>query len=130
MIERDLKIISLLARALSIIPTFYWVSLPEEVETFAQMMRAQLDMTVEAKNLEKFRDGFQYRYEVKFPSAVDVPGHPSYVLMEELIDGIPMSTFLKAEGTVYDLLISGIGLEAFLVSFKIFCNFLAVGGGV
>ena len=43
LIKRDLQLMSFFAHALTLIPGVQWLSLPEEVELFGQMMYEQLD---------------------------------------------------------------------------------------
>jgi len=91
-IERDLKIMKFFANFINWLPTMEWLSLPQEVDQFAMMMRLQLDMRIEAKNLERFRKNFKKSLDVKFP----VPWFSSRrVLIEERIQGIGMSRVLE-----------------------------------
>ena len=91
-IERDLKIMKFFANFISCLPTMEWLSLPQEVDQFAMMMRLQLDMRIEAKNLERFRKNFKKSLDVKFP----VPWFSSRrVLIEERVQGIGMSRVLE-----------------------------------
>ena len=134
-IRRDLHILAIIASLIDVIPTLGWLSIPDEVRTFSEMMLTQLDMRVEARNLDRFKHGFRYRFDVRFPRAIKGMG-TKQVLMEEFIEAVPMSAFIAcrreslamdkpdgstptngAFGTVYDAQISGIGLQAFLVSF-------------
>ncbi|KAJ3318150.1 hypothetical protein HDU76_000915 [Blyttiomyces sp. JEL0837] len=104
-----------------VIPDARWISLPDEVSVFAEMMQAQVDLRVEANNLREFRDGFE---GWKVGSGLPVPqldealkGHGTYVhgngrgcgvefpkpvegfvskrvLVEEFLDGVPLARFL------------------------------------
>ncbi|KAI8058131.1 atypical/ABC1/ABC1-C protein kinase [Syncephalis plumigaleata] len=111
-IARDLKIMNAFARVIDIIPGMKWLSLPDEVRVFGEMMNSQLDLRHEAKNLEKFKHGFRYCYTVAFPRPIF--HGTSDVLVEEYIYAIPIKRFLNANGTVYDKIMSGIGIDAFL----------------
>lgn len=136
-IRRDLAIMSLFARALNFLPGMQWISLPEEVGVFGDMMNSQLDLRVEANNLDRFQDNFQHRGPgVTFPRPIRVDksrmngngsshGHwdgsasaESKLLIEEYEDALPLKYFLRNGGGQYDDRIANIGLDAFLVSLK------------
>lgn len=113
MIHRDLKIIGFFAALINAIPTMHWLSFPDEVQQFGEMMKLQLDMRIEATNLVIFRDKFKNRTTAWFP-------HPYMdyttreVLIEEFAQGIPLATFLDIGGGVYEHEIANEGLDAFL----------------
>lgn len=50
-IGRDLKIMMFFAKALNALPGMEWLSFPEEVQVFGQMMMSQVDLRIEANNL-------------------------------------------------------------------------------
>ncbi|KAI9599422.1 ABC1 family-domain-containing protein [Syncephalis fuscata] len=111
-IARDLKIMKSFAKLINLLPSMEWLSLPDEVRVFGEMMNSQLDLRHEANNLERFKYGFRYCYTIAFPRPIF---HGSKdVLVEEYIHAIPMRRFLSAHGTVYDKIMSGIGIDAFL----------------
>jgi aarF domain-containing kinase len=45
-VRRDLRIMGFFASVLNAIPTIEWLSLPDEVEQFGEMMRLQLDLRI------------------------------------------------------------------------------------
>jgi len=51
MIRRDLKIMMFFAKVLNSLPGMEWLSFPEEVEVFGEMMMSQVDLRIEANNL-------------------------------------------------------------------------------
>ncbi|KAB8070037.1 hypothetical protein BDV29DRAFT_181577 [Aspergillus leporis] len=112
-IRRDLRIMSFFASLINAIPTMHWLSLPDEVHQFGEMMKLQLDLRIEASNLVIFREKFRPRTTAWFP-------HPYMdyttreVLVEEFAQGIPLSTFLDVGGGVYQEEIANEGLDAFL----------------
>ncbi|RKP09775.1 ABC1 family-domain-containing protein [Thamnocephalis sphaerospora] len=112
-IERDLRIMSMFAGLIHMLPGMQWLSLPEEVQVFGEMMRSQLDMRCEAKHLDRFKHDFRYRYTVAFPRPVTCVAKRD-VLVEEYIYAVPMRKFLEAQGTVYDRIMSRIGIDSFL----------------
>ncbi|KAE8374307.1 hypothetical protein BDV26DRAFT_270248 [Aspergillus bertholletiae] len=113
LIRRDLKIMSFFASLINAIPTMHWLSLPDEVHQFGEMMKLQLDLRIEASNLVMFREKFKSRTTAWFPYP-----YMSYttreVLVEEFAQGIPLSTFLDVGGGVYQEEIAHEGLDAFL----------------
>lgn len=114
MIHRDLRIMRFFASAINAIPTMEWLSLPDEVEKFGEMMRLQLDLRIEGNNLVKFRKNFKNRTTVTFPKPY-LDYTTREVLIEEFAHGIPLSAFLAAGGGVYEKVIADMGLDAFLV---------------
>ena len=114
LVNRDLKIIRFFAVLLNAIPTLEWLSFPDEVDTFADMMRLQLDLRIEAENLAKFRQNFKDRTTVTFPYP-----YREYttrdVLIEEFAHGIPLAAFLESGGGTYQQEVANMGLDAFLV---------------
>ncbi|EEP77755.1 conserved hypothetical protein [Uncinocarpus reesii 1704] len=112
-VRRDLQIMMFFARVIDAIPTMGWLSLPDEVQKFGEMMKLQLDLRIEATNLSIFRDRFKSRTTAWFPYP-----YSEYttreVLVEEFAQGIPLTTFLKNGGGAYEREISREGLDAFL----------------
>ncbi|PGG95775.1 Atypical/ABC1/ABC1-C protein kinase [Blastomyces parvus] len=112
-VRRDLRIMAFFAQLINAIPTMEWFSFPDEVKQFGNMMRLQLDMRIEAANLQIFRNHFKSRTTASFPYP-----YTEYttreVLVEEFAQGIPLSTFLESGGGVYQQEIAREGLDAFL----------------
>ncbi|KLJ08301.1 aarF domain-containing kinase [Blastomyces silverae] len=112
-VRRDLRIMAFFAQLINAIPTMEWFSFPDEVRQFGNMMRLQLDMRIEAANLQIFRKHFKSRTTASFPYP-----YTEYttreVLVEEFAQGIPLSTFLESGGGVYQEEIAREGLDAFL----------------
>ncbi|KAJ8656682.1 hypothetical protein O0I10_007529 [Lichtheimia ornata] len=93
-VDRDLRILDFLASALTLIPTIHWISLPEEVKVFGEMMRDQLDLRVEARNLQRFNEQFGGSNQVTFPQPV-LAFTTKDMLIEEFENGIPLNVFLE-----------------------------------
>ncbi|KAL8830050.1 MAG: hypothetical protein Q9170_005913 [Blastenia crenularia] len=112
-VRRDLKIMTFFASAINAIPTMEWLSLPDEVLQFGEMMRLQLDLRIESANLTMFRKKFKDRTTAWFPYP-----YASYttrqVLIEEFAQGIPLAAFLEDGGGVFQQEIADEGLDAFL----------------
>ena len=112
-IRRDLKIMGFFAAALNAIPTIEWLSLPDEVAQFGEMMKLQLDLRIEAANLERFRQNFKDRSTAWFPYPY-TEFTTRNVLVEEFAQGIPLADFMENGGGVFQHDIGDEGLDAFL----------------
>lgn len=112
-VRRDLKIMMAFARIITAIPTMEWLSLPDEVEQFGEMMRLQLDLRIESANLTRFRKNFSNRTTAWFPYPY-TDYTTRQVLIEEFAQGIPLAAFLEDGGGVYQKEIADEGLDAFL----------------
>ncbi|KAF4122728.1 hypothetical protein GMORB2_7035 [Geosmithia morbida] len=112
-VGRDLRIMGFFASVLNAIPTIEWLSLPDEVAQFGEMMRLQLDLRIEAANLVRFRRNFQDRTTASFPYPY-TDFTTRNVLVEEFAQGIPISDFMEFGGGVFQHDIADEGLDAFL----------------
>jgi len=66
--RRDLRLMRTFADfATWMFPDLNWLSMKEGLDEFAALMKSQLDLSVEAKNLSKFRENFSKQPEVVFP---------------------------------------------------------------
>ena len=90
-----------------------WLSLPNEVDKFAEMMKLQLDLRIEGANLEIFQKNFEQRSTVTFPTP-----YQKYttrkVLIEEFAHGLPLPMFLEQGAGPYNKELADMGLDAFL----------------
>ncbi|OBA27179.1 hypothetical protein HANVADRAFT_68197, partial [Hanseniaspora valbyensis NRRL Y-1626] len=57
-ISRDLTIMKSFGNLLNMIPTWEWLSIPEEIEQFSIFLKTQLDFRIESCNMIKFNDLF------------------------------------------------------------------------
>ncbi|KXH48309.1 ABC1 family protein [Colletotrichum nymphaeae SA-01] len=112
-VRRDLRIMHFFASALNVIPTIEWLSLPDEVAQFGEMMKLQLDLRIEAANLAKFRKNFKDRTTAWFPYPY-TEFTTRNVLVEEFAQGIPLADFMENGGGVFQHDIASEGLDAFL----------------
>ncbi|CDO72948.1 hypothetical protein BN946_scf185007.g2 [Trametes cinnabarina] len=114
MINRDLSIMSFFANVISLLPGMQWLSLPEEVEVFGQMMHEQLDLRIEAENLAKFEKNFETRkLPVTFPRPLKVWSTKD-LLVEEYENALPLELFLHNGGGPFNDTLAEVGLDAFL----------------
>ncbi|WFD20171.1 hypothetical protein MCAP1_002415 [Malassezia caprae] len=110
----DIKIMRFFAGLINLIPGMAWVSLPEEVDRFAALMVSQLDLRQEASNLQRFERNFAGRGgTVTFPRPLQAFCAED-VLVEEMIEAVPLKHFMKLGGKDYDTRIAEMGLDAFL----------------
>ena len=112
-VRRDIKIMGVFAAILNAVPTFEWLSFPDEVVQFGEMMRLQLDLRIEAANLVIFRKNFKNRTTVTFPIPY-TDFSTREVLVEEFAQGIPLGSFLEDGGGIFQSEIADEGLDAFL----------------
>ncbi|KAI1503450.1 hypothetical protein F5X99DRAFT_375272 [Biscogniauxia marginata] len=112
-VRRDLRIMGFFASVLNMIPTIEWLSLPDEVAQFGEMMKLQLDLRIEAANLAKFRRNFKNRTTAWFPFPY-LEFTTREVLIEEFAQGMPLADFLENGGGVFQRDIAQEGLDAFL----------------
>ncbi|KAK3950269.1 hypothetical protein QBC32DRAFT_346954 [Pseudoneurospora amorphoporcata] len=112
-VRRDLRIMGFFASMINAIPTLEWLSLPDEVEQFGEMMKLQLDLRIEAANLSKFRKNFKDRTTAWFPYPY-TEFSTRNVLVEEFAHGIPLADFMANGGGVFQQEIASEGLDAFL----------------
>lgn len=112
-VRRDLRIMHFFAAALNALPGMEWLSLPDEVAQFGEMMKLQLDLRIEAANLAIFRRNFQQRTTASFPFPY-AAFTTRNVLVEEFAQGIPLADFMENGGGVFQHDIASEGLDAFL----------------
>ncbi|KAF9116578.1 hypothetical protein BGX27_001434 [Mortierella sp. AM989] len=121
-VERDLAIMGFFAKLINCIPNMNWISLPDQVAMFGEMMQEQLDLRIEAKNLETFQNNFRDRYTVTFPTPL-IQFATREMLIEEFVDALPLKAYLQRGAGPFDLKIADIGLDGFL-RMLIFDNFV------
>ncbi|KAF2086627.1 ABC1-domain-containing protein [Saccharata proteae CBS 121410] len=112
-VRRDLRIMAFFASIINAVPTMEWLSFPDEVKQFAEMMRLQLDLRIESANLTIFRQRFKDRTTAWFPYPYS-QYTTRQVLVEEFAHGIPLEDFLQNGGGVFQKEIAEEGLDAFL----------------
>ena len=99
-IDADLDLMRVTVRALQYVPfnvfgTLKWLNLEGIVEEFADLLKMQLDLRQEARNLERFNENFEHDPMVVFPKLV--PGYPAtkHMLVETYCEGIPILQFAR-----------------------------------
>ncbi|KAI8903161.1 atypical/ABC1/ABC1-C protein kinase [Gorgonomyces haynaldii] len=110
----DLLIMESVARSIEVlIPGAHYLSLHDEVVTFGTMMKSQLNMLQEARNLQLFNLNFKNWRNVSFPAPLLAASTPD-ILIEKFADALPIQAFLKFGPTPFDRKLSTLGLSAFL----------------
>ncbi|KAI8824406.1 ABC1 family-domain-containing protein [Fimicolochytrium jonesii] len=113
LINADLKIMHFVASVINLLPDAQWLSFPDEVAMFGQMMHEQLDLRCEAENLNRFTENFRNRPKVSFPSPYMALARRT-VLIERFAHAIPIRKFLDEGHTPFDHAMAEIGLDSFL----------------
>lgn len=116
--RRDLTILRTCASIVTaLVPPLRWLSLPQCVDEFAQVMSAQINLKVEADNLEKFSENFSDVPFIKFPRPLR-PYVTTKVLVETFEEGEAMLDVLRSpeEGDADQLKkrLAEIGVDALL----------------
>lgn len=101
-INTDLRIMETLANLINKIPTMEWLSLTDEVRNFSIFMNMQLDLRIEAMNLDKFNRDFQDDLLVSFPKPL-LQYTTRTILFEEYINALPMEQFLNEKDNLNDI---------------------------
>lgn len=70
-IALDVALIEFLARLADKIPSMHWLNLEESAREFGTTIRNQLDLSVEARNLHRFRANFADEPAIVFPCPID-----------------------------------------------------------
>ena len=100
-IEADMRILRLLSRLLQLVPTLKWLNPAGMADEFAQMLMMQLDLRLEAHNLERFRRNFTPSHSRAAPLAHFPQPHARYVsarvLTEEYVSGEPILTWARRQ---------------------------------
>ncbi|KAJ3124959.1 hypothetical protein HK100_011043 [Physocladia obscura] len=135
-INKDLQILASVTKILvRMFPnTLEWLSLPDEVRVFSEMMRSQTDLRREAVNLIVFRKNFQHWSASggRGFSASEISGSVQFptpllasrdVLVEEFFDAVPVSRFLNVNkrgiGNGHDLVVAPLGHAARLKAMQL-----------
>ncbi|XP_063605073.1 uncharacterized aarF domain-containing protein kinase 2-like isoform X2 [Penaeus indicus] len=96
--RRDLKIMKACASFISAIyPPLKWLSLPQCVQEFAEVMSCQIDLKLEAENMELFAENFADNPYVRFPRILQ-PYVTRKVLVETYEEGEQMIDFIGTTG--------------------------------
>lgn len=81
---------------LEAVPYIRWLSLSGSVEEFAGIMQQQLDLSIEAQNLERFCQNFAGSRQVSFPRPINPFVSPD-VLVETFEQGTPIGDLIAGK---------------------------------
>jgi predicted unusual protein kinase regulating ubiquinone biosynthesis (AarF/ABC1/UbiB family) len=113
-IEADLDLIRFVAYSVTLLQgRSSWLDWPGLAEEFARLLRLQVDLRHEARNLVKFAHNFKdWKDLVIFPHLIPEFAPDKNVLVESFLDGIPVLQFARAnrenEEQLHDLCLAGI----------------------
>lgn len=94
-IDADLDILRSAAYLRKLVEGPSWLDWGEMVEEFARLLKKQLDLRIEGQNLVKFAKNFEDIKEVEFPALVPEFPVDKHVLVETLLDGIPVLEYAR-----------------------------------
>jgi aarF domain-containing kinase len=106
-IDADLDLLRLSVKIMNNLPfgmwsSIRWLNLEAVVEDFSVLLKAQLDLRVEARNLAKFNSNFKHEKDVLFPQLVSGFPPTKNVLVETFMDGIPVLQYARSNPTKRD----------------------------
>ena len=110
----DLQIVRYIGKLLISIP-FLKISsfnVNDELELFSNIMMAQTDLRLEARNMRKFADNFKDINFVKIPKIFSIGS--SRILVESYEDGILLGDFMAHGKSPFHEKIAAIGFDSFL----------------
>jgi predicted unusual protein kinase regulating ubiquinone biosynthesis (AarF/ABC1/UbiB family) len=91
-IHADLDILRVLAKYLEKRPSLKWLNIPGIVEEFAKLLLSQMDLRIEAANLQTFRRNFADYPKVEFPQVI--AAHEK-ILIESYVEGTPVVEYCR-----------------------------------
>ena len=93
-IETDLFLMGLGAKLIHAIPGNEFLSLPESIEQFSQLLQQHNDLVHEASNMDRFRVNFKGWDNIHFSAPVWTYVSDK-ILVEELETGVPLRAYLR-----------------------------------
>lgn len=123
-IADDLDLLRLFVKLAQVLPfdvfaNIRWMNPEGVIEEFADLLQLQLDLRLEAKNLERFHDNFRDDERVAFPRIIEGFEPHSSVLIETFCEGIPVLKFIKEHSNDQALL-----SEMCLIGIRAVCQML------
>jgi aarF domain-containing kinase len=129
----DLAFISMVGGLLSrLLPGSSYLGIQEEVTSFVNMLQAQISLTTEAHNLQRFHLNFK---DDKDNIRVDFP-QPLYdledehVLVETFHTGVPLQSLIELQGTPFNSGIAETGVKTIAVIKNFFGRLLKANANV
>ena len=112
-IDIDLNVLAGLAWLSELIPIFKWISPCDSVKEFKSVLLDQIDLTLEARNLDMFNRNFRNVKNVTFPQPI-WPYVSEEVLIETFHDGNSIENYLKHQDSELRRKIAVIGINSIL----------------
>lgn len=110
--DLDLHIIFYIANSMSsMVPGLGWMQLPVTLDQFRTILINQMDFSIEAEHLKRFRRNFHKIPEITFPCPID-PFVSEAVLVETFETGYPLSYFIE-KSHPQNPAIAQLGLKSF-----------------
>ncbi|KAI8930017.1 ABC1 family-domain-containing protein [Entophlyctis helioformis] len=114
LIQADLGVLALVGSILSAVPGADLMSVTEEIELFGRMIERQLDLRIEAANLDRFAFNFGKSNPGVFLPVAVRPLVAARAMVETFVHGIPLRTIIERGPTVFDERVAVVGLRSFL----------------
>ena len=112
-IHTDLNVLARLAWLFELIPLFKWISPLDSVKEFKSVLLNQVDLTLEARNLDTFNRNFKNVNNVVFPQPI-WPYVTEEVLIETFHEGNSITDYLKHKDSKLRKKIAAIGVNSLL----------------
>ncbi|KAI6660387.1 AarF domain containing kinase 2-like [Oopsacas minuta] len=112
-INTDLKVIARLAWLIEFIPIFRWLSPCDSIKEFQNVLLDQIDLTLEARNLDTFNRNFRNVKNVTFPKPI-WPYVCDDVLIETFHEGKSVAHYLKQTDNHLRTKVAQIGVNSLL----------------
>jgi aarF domain-containing kinase len=110
-IHTDLLLLYWMAKQLTSFRAFQWMELPVSIREFAYHLASQVDLTMEAKNLNRFVENFKDIESVKFPRPVMAS---ESVLVETWEEGAPITQYVVAKKNPLNPRLARMGFTTFM----------------
>lgn len=94
-VSLDLELLQLICRTISRFEHYKYMSIEENMLTFAKSMRDQLDMRIEAQNLLLFNENFKDIPNITFPNPITSLCKHSSLLVESWEEGMDVNKFVE-----------------------------------
>lgn len=96
LVKVDMEMLSIFSRWLDTFPQLEMLSLGDTFTEFGDIMKSQLDLRIEARNLETFAKKFENEKWAVFPAPINKYVRDN-ILIETLMKGTPMTKFMAMD---------------------------------
>eukprot|EP00800_Vazella_pourtalesii_P020962 TRINITY_DN7611_c0_g1_i1.p1 TRINITY_DN7611_c0_g1~~TRINITY_DN7611_c0_g1_i1.p1 ORF type:complete len:505 (-),score=77.59 TRINITY_DN7611_c0_g1_i1:366-1880(-) len=112
-IDTDVRVLARLAWVVELIPLFKWLSPCDGIKEFQTVLLDQIDLTLEARNLDTFNKNFRNVKNVSFPKPI-WPYVCEEVLIETYHEGYCISHYLKQTDNPVCKKVANLGVNSLL----------------